>query len=214
VTAFDPLSIPPSAHLRHLAGVDLVEADPPVVRAEAASQVAVVLSRSRQPAREVFLDHCRRDGVPIIVRPSGGGAVVLAPGVVAASVLVAAEPDERFPESYFQRFCTRSRVALESIGVSGVAVRGISDLCLGDRKVAGSSLRLWRGRVLFQLAVLVDVDVGVIERYLAHPSREPAYRRGRPHREFVATLVSAGFPVSREAVVQGLLGAFAAARLG
>jgi lipoate-protein ligase A len=79
-------------------------------------------------------------------------------------------------------------------------MRGISDLAIGDRKVAGSSLRLWRGRVLFQVSLLVDLDVGVLERYLRAPSREPDYRRGRTHRDFVVTLRDAGFAVTPDSV--------------
>jgi lipoate-protein ligase A len=83
-------------------------------------------------------------------------------------------------------------------------MRGVSDLCNGDRKLAGSSLRLWAGRVLYQVSVLVDVDVSLIERYLALPSRQPDYRAGRSHRDFVVTLRELGCGVSREEAAASL----------
>ena len=184
--------VTPSPHALSLAGVDLPSRTPPLVRSEVAAETVVVLSRSRDPRREVDLDACARDGVPVVVRPSGGGAVVLSPGVVAASLLAAADPRERFQDFYFRRYCAAVAAALEACGASGVVVAGVSDLCLGDRKVAGSSLRLWGERVLFQVSVLVSPDPALMERYLRHPSREPAYRRGRAHREFVTTLAAAG----------------------
>ena len=170
-----------------------------------------MLSRGRTPERELFVERCRRDRVPVLVRPSGGGAVVLAPGVVAASVLAYAEPDERFPEPYFRRFSTQAIEALGTCGVAGVVVRGVSDLCLGERKIAGSSLRLWQGRVLFQVALLVEVDVALLERYLRMPSREPTYRRGRSHRDFVTTLKMEGHTVSAPDVTAALRSTFSAA---
>jgi lipoate-protein ligase A len=200
----------PSPHALALAGVDLVSARAPLVRVEEAREVVVVLSRSRDPEREVFLGHCREDGVPVVVRPSGGGAVVLAPGVAASSVVAPADPHGRFPEPYFRRFCGASVGALEACGAAGVVVRGVSDLALGERKVAGSSLRLWEGWVLFQLSVLVDVDVSLLERYLRAPSREPAYRRGRAHRDFVTTLRAEGVIASGSQVVAALRGALEA----
>jgi lipoate-protein ligase A len=42
---------------------------------------------------------------------------------------------------------------------------------------------------------LCDFDLGLMERYLKKPAREPAYRRGRSHGEFVANL-----PLSAETI--------------
>jgi len=199
---------PLSPHLVSLAGLDLIDGTPPVVRVEEVREVAVVLSRSRDPGREVHLGNCRNDGVPVVVRPSGGGAVVLAPGMVVASVLTRRREAERFPEQVFRRYCGAVASALERAGVSGLALRGVSDLCLGDRKVAGSALRLWHERVLFQLSVLVGANVDLLERYLALPSRMPDYRAGRSHRDFVVNLREAGFEISiprLAGVVQGSL---------
>lgn len=190
--------------MEELAGTDLACAAPPLVRVLAARGVAVVLSRSRDPHREVHLEHCREDGVAVAVRPSGGGAVVLAPGVVVASVLAASRPEQPLPQPYFDHFSAAVVRALGRCGVAPVAVRGVSDLCLGERKVAGSSLRLWRGRVLYQVSLLLEADVSLLERYLPPPSRAPAYRRGRSHREFVTTLRQAGFAVGERELVEAL----------
>jgi len=185
-----------SAHLVSVVALDLVDATPPVVRVEEVHEVAVVLSRSRDPRREVHLDNCRQDGVPVIVRPSGGGAVVLAPGMLAASVLARPLHDERYPEPVFRRYCGAVSSAFKEAGISGVMVRGVSDLCLADRKVAGSALRLWHEQLLFQVSVLIDANVDLLERYLALPSRMPDYRAGRSHRSFVMNLREAGFETS------------------
>ena len=190
------IAVAPSAHALTLAGVDLADTAPPALRAEEAREVVVVLSRSRDPEREVFLERCAADGVPVVVRPSGGGAVVLGPGTVAASALLSADPAVHFPEPYFRRLCGAVAEALAACGVSGVTLRGVSDLCLGERKFAGSSLRLAGGRVLFQISLLVAPDLALLERYLRHPSREPEYRRRRPHREFVTSLRESGYALA------------------
>jgi lipoate-protein ligase A len=41
---------------------------------------------------------------------------------------------------------------------------------------------------LYSATLLVDPDLDLVERYLAHPPREPEYRRGRPHRDFMGRL--------------------------
>jgi lipoate-protein ligase A len=41
----------------------------------------------------------------------------------------------------------------------------------------------------------VSEDVSLIERYLKHPKREPDYRKGRKHSEFVTNLKNLGYQI-------------------
>jgi lipoate-protein ligase A len=200
----------PSAHILHVAGVDLIHEVPPVVRIDEVRETAVIVSRSRTLEREIHLDRCRADGVPVVVRPSGGGAVVLAPGMVTASVLAPRLPQDVFPESVFRRFVGAGARAIGKCVCPPVVMRGVSDLCVGDRKVAGSSLRMWAERVLFQTCVLVGPEISLFERYLPLPSRMPDYRGKRSHRSFVLTLAEAGYAGTPSAVVREMTLAIAA----
>lgn len=203
-------TVTPSPHALALAGVDLPETHPPVLRVAEAREVVVVLPRSRLPHREIHLQHCEHDRVPVVTRPSGGGAVVLSPGVVTVSVLARTDHPGLLPEPHFVRMGGVVVAALQACGVTGVTQRGVSDLCLGGRKVAGSALRLWGQQVLYQLSLLVDPDLALMDRYLPMPSRQPVYRLGRPHLEFVTTLRHAGFTGSVTRVAGALCDAFAA----
>jgi hypothetical protein len=47
-----------------------------------------------------------------------------------------------------------------------------------------------RDFVLYLVSILVDADISDIGKYLAYPSKEPEYRAGRKHEDFLAGLAS------------------------
>jgi len=181
---------------RHRLDEDLLAAvqagGPPAARVWEPQEVAVVLGRSNDPAREADLAACQRDGVPVLRRRGGGGAVLLGPGCLVLT-LVRRVDEPLAVGRHLGEAVERVRGALGRAAGIEVEVRGTGDLCLGDRKILGSSAFSGRGAFLYQASLLVSLDLGLVERYLRHPSREPAYRRGRPHRAFLTTLGEAGY---------------------
>jgi len=76
--------------------------------------------------------------------------------------------------------------------VPGVEVQGISDLVWQGRKFSGNSLRCKRSHFLYHGTLLYDFRLEQVERLLGVPPRQPDYRQGRPHEEFVTNLPAAG----------------------
>lgn len=181
------MDIPPYALEDDL--LDGLDADgEPHTRVYTLPQPVVVLGRGSKPAVELHLDACLADGVPLLRRRGGGCAVVLDPGnVIVATARPAAGIGGN--QAHFDRLTDWLVEALAALGHPGVRKRGISDLALGDRKVGGSCIYRRKGALLFSASLLVHPDLDAVERYLAHPPREPDYRRGRGHREFIGRLV-------------------------
>jgi lipoate-protein ligase A len=94
----------------------------------------------------------------------------------------------------------RIMAALARLGVRDLTLRGISDISLGEQKVLGSSLYRKGDTVLYQGSLLVNPDLGLIDRYLKHPLKEPAYRRHRPHATFLTTLHAREYHLSTEQI--------------
>lgn len=152
----------------------------------------VVLSSSNTAHRETYNSACKAANVPIVQRRGGGGTVVLGPGCLVLTFAFYAK--ELFAnQRYFQMINSLWSDALSSAGVSGLATRGHSDLAHGDKKVAGTSLFRRKHLVVYQGSLLVDPNFELISQLLQHPSREPDYRQGRTHSEFLTSLKQLGY---------------------
>jgi lipoate-protein ligase A len=152
----------------------------------------VVLSSSNTAHRETYDHACRGANVPIVQRRGGGGTVVLGQGCLVLTFAFYAK--ELFAnQRYFQIINSLWADALSSAGVSGLTTRGHSDLAFGDKKVAGTSLFRRKHLVVYQGSLLVDPDFGLISHLLQHPSREPDYRQGRSHADFLISLKQLGY---------------------
>lgn len=166
-------------------------------RGEAATAVwscrttAVVLGASRDRAAEVHEDECLRRGAAVLRRASGGGTVVIGPGTLQYTFVLPHRPDEEPPTiTTVQRAC--NAIVQAALARAGAPVEIASDPC-GDlvaegRKVGGLALRRRRRATMLHGTLLVDADLGLVSCLLRHPQREPAWRRGRPHREFLANI--------------------------
>ena len=152
---------------------------------------------AQDPNQELDVDTLRRDGAGLIRRQSGGGSVILCPGIlcweawatlaeVAGSFAGGADPGIR------QAYACLSRPVSEGLKRLGVWVfpAGICDISITSdnggeaRKMAGMAQLRRRDRVLVHGSILVDPDLGLLTRYLKIPSEQPEYRRGRSHRDF------------------------------
>lgn len=154
--------------------------------------VRVVLGRGSRPEKELNIEACLEDQVTVLRRHGGGCSVVLDPGNVIVSAVLPVTGFAGNP-GHFARLTRWLTDGLEQAGVSGVRQRGISDLALGERKIGGACIYRSRELLFYSVTLLVEPDTGLMERYLAHPPREPDYRRGRPHETFVSSL-AAEFP--------------------
>ncbi|MCI0682300.1 MAG: lipoate--protein ligase family protein [Gemmataceae bacterium] len=150
---------------------------------------AVILGAGGKRADETHADMCERDGVPIVRRSSGGGAVVLGSGCLNYSLVLAYDRDPALGDLHAS-YCFILGKLADALAplVPGIGCAGISDLAAGGRKCAGNAQQRKRTHLLHHGTLLCSFDVNLIPRYLAHPPREPDYRRQRSHLDFVANV--------------------------
>lgn len=150
---------------------------------------AVVVGAGGSVAIDVNAAACDADGVPVLRRSSGGGTVVLGPGCLCFSLVLAydrAPGLNEIPASN-RYVLARVRNALASV-VPCSTVEGTSDLAANGWKFSGNAQQRKRRHFLHHGTLLCGFDIDLIPKYLNAPERQPDYRRDRPHAEFVTNL--------------------------
>ena len=148
---------------------------------------AAVLGNSQKPEVELNLENAIADSLPVYKRSGGGGCVLLSPKGFCYALRF-----QKKPELHIQDYFGLGTGALQNLlqmqwGLES-RQRGISDLCIGPKKILGCSLYMPRDCVVYYASVLFEPDMENIAKYLAHPSKEPDYRKGRNHSDFLTFL--------------------------
>ena len=161
----------------------------PVLRFWESDRLFVVLGAACCPVHDVHLAACEQDGVPVLRRASGGGTVLQGPGCLSYAFVL---PLQLHPS--LANIRSTNRFILDRIAGAlhrwepAITFRGISDLAIGEMKISGNAQRRMRRSLLFHGTILHGMPADIIARYLMHPSRQPDYRKNRPHDSFLRTL--------------------------
>lgn len=150
----------------------------------------VVLGYANKWREEVNAQACREHEVPILRRCSGGGTVLQGPGCLNYSVILRiGDASEMQSITATNRLVMdRNRRALIALTGKAVTVEGHTDLAVGGLKFSGNAQRRKRDWLLFHGTFLLNFDLGLIEKLLLPPPRQPEYRQARSHAKFVTQL--------------------------
>ena len=158
----------------------------------------VVVGYANRVATEVNVAACEAHGIPVLRRCSGGGTVVQGAGCLNCTLVLRITPDGPLHNiGVANQFIMRqNRAAIQSLFPKSetrnprpeVAVRGHTDLAIGERKFSGNSQRRRKHFLLFHGTFLLNFDLALVTELLPMPSKQPDYREHRAHTEFLANL--------------------------
>ena len=157
-------------------------------------EYVIVLGQSNSLESSLFSDAVAKDSLRVTKRPSGGETVILTPLTIAFTIA------KRFPvmiqfNEYFKMVNSVVVAGLEELGVSRLGSKGISDITIANRKILGSSMRKVSDKLVYHAVLNLGEDPAIFGRYLRHPRREPDYRAGRSHSEFVTSMAGEGYNI-------------------
>ncbi len=113
----------------------------------------VVIGRYQNAYAEVNVAFAEKNGISVVRRMSGGGAVFHDLGNLNFTFIVKDDGDG----IDFVRFLTPIKEALASIGIE-TEISGRNDLLMGEKKISGSAQCRKYGKVLHHGTLLIDVD--------------------------------------------------------
>jgi lipoate-protein ligase A len=133
-------------------------ASPPVLRFYGWNPPAVSVGYFQGLEEEVDLESCRRRGVDVVRRISGGGAVFHHAEITYSLIMPVSHPlaGSSILESY-ETLCAGVTAGLRRLGVEA-AFAPINDILAGGKKVSGNAQTRKRGCLLQHGTVLLDLD--------------------------------------------------------
>ena len=158
---------------------------------------AVVLGAGGSMAIDVNIAACEADGVPILRRASGGGTVLIGPGCLCFSLVLAYDSAADLEDIRASNRYVLGRVAIALRPLAAARFEGTSDLAVNSLKVSGNAQQRKRRHFLHHGTIRCGFDLGLSEKYLPPPERQPEYRRNRAHTAFVANLTTTTGEVKR-----------------
>ena len=170
---------------------------------------ALIIGTGQVAGLEVDLQTAAAEGVPVVRRHSGGGAVLIGPGVLNFSACYAYSA---LPGSGTIRGALAAvlRPVCELLAKWKLTVltEGLSDLALQrdgiKRKIGGNSQARKRLSVLVHGTLLADPEWPLVARLLPYPSAAPEYRLGRGHRDFLTSLRENAAPYALDSLTEEL----------
>jgi lipoate-protein ligase A len=175
----------------------------------------LVVCRSNRLEQWVHQAAVAADGLPLLRRSSGGGAVYLDRDCLNFSFMVPKNTLEELlgrsvaappsPPVYIDFFRGILLAALARCGRRFTAT-GISDVSLDGQKISGNAQRISPRLVLHHGTLLLRCPLAAYERYLPIPPNRP----GVPHAGFVSGLSELGCTVSAEDTMRWIAAEFAA----
>ena len=133
---------------------------------------AVIVGFNQEVNTEVNLDYLKGNGIDLVRRVTGGGAVYHDLGNLNYTIVGRSEDLERdYPE-----YASIMAKALQSLGVPAT-LSGRNDILVEGRKVSGFAKRVCKNRLMVHGTLMYNVDVDVLTKVL-NPSNTKLQSKG------------------------------------
>jgi lipoate---protein ligase len=158
-------------------------------------KIYLILGQSNLIADSLNNDEVEKDNISVYKRPSGGQTVILSPNTLVLSSVITTTKFIN-PDVYFKTINGLIIRILQKEGIMNLLLKGISDIAIKDKKILGSAIYRNHQKVFYHAVLNVAERTDLMEKYIKHPVKEPDYRIGRSHTDFVTSLHAEGYKIT------------------
>lgn len=159
--------------------------------------IYLILGQSNSITDSLINEQVEENKITVFKRPSGGQTVILTPNTLVISTIITASKFVN-PDVYFTTINKLIINILEKEGIKNLHLKGTSDITIGEKKILGSAIYRNHNKVFYHAVLNVSERTDLMEKYIKHPVKEPDYRMGRSHAEFVTSLKAEGYKMTVE----------------
>ncbi len=181
---------------------------PPTLRFYEWRVPAVCIGFFQEAEKEVDLERCKKDGVEVVRRLTGGGAVFKSPGNELNYSFVIGESHPAIPKEIEESYGLICGAVMKGLGMLGFETefKPVNDILIGGRKVSGNAQTRVENCLLQHGTVLFSTDAERMFRYLKISDEKLRKKRVKKVEELVTGLREHGeatIAEVAEAIVKG-----------
>ncbi|MBV7389328.1 MULTISPECIES: lipoate--protein ligase [Enterococcus] len=123
------------------------------------NQPSIIIGRNQNTIEEINQDYVDENGIIVVRRLSGGGAVYHDYGNLNFSFIM---PDDGNSFRDFKKLTEPIVEALHNLGIQGAHLKGRNDLVIDDQKFSGNAMYSTNGRMFAHGTIMFDSDINEV----------------------------------------------------
>lgn len=150
---------------------------------------AVSIGYFQSVSNTVDVEACRRLGVEVSRRITGGGAIYSDENGIIYSIVVS-ESNPKVPRNIAESYSVLCRGIIEALKLFGLEAvfQPVNDILVGGKKISGSSQTRRKGVVLHHGTLLVKADIETMKKVLKIPEEKMSDKQAKSLEERVTSL--------------------------